>query len=292
MLSTWGQLAFNGLTIGLIYVILAAGLVLILSVTEIFFIAYGQFYMVGAYVTWYTAKSLDLPYFLSLVIGVLATAALGLLSYLFIFNRIQYSDTRFLSTITAALGLSLILGQVALLIFPTTPQSIPTVFHGALTLGKITFGVDKLALIGMGILVTIVLFYLYEKRGVGRAMKAVSLAPEVAALQGINAKKIYFLTMAIGTALAGFAGGILAPSYNISTSMGNNVIASILLMTMLGGMDSLLGAVAGGLVVGLILSFGQYYLGSIVQIYLFVIIGVIIFFRPNGLLGHRTDIGV
>jgi branched-subunit amino acid ABC-type transport system permease component len=57
-------------------------------------------------------------------------------------------------------------------------------------------------------------------------------------------------------------------------------------------MDSLLGAVAGGLVVGLILSFGQFYLGSIVQIYLFAIIGVIIFFRPNGLLGRRTDIGV
>jgi branched-chain amino acid transport system permease protein len=63
-------------------------------------------------------------------------------------------------------------------------------------------------------------------------------------------------------------------------------------MTMLGGMDSLMGAVAGGLVVGLVLSFGQYYLGGIVQIYLFLIIGIIIFFRPAGLLGRRTDLGV
>jgi branched-chain amino acid transport system permease protein len=292
MLSTVGQLTFNGLTIGLIYVILAAGLVLILSVTEIFFVAYGQFYMIGAYVAWYSVKSLGLPYFMALLLGVLATAILGIVSYILIFQRIQRTENRFLSTITAALGISLILGQAGLLLFPTTPQSIPSVFHGSYTLGGIVFGVDKLALIGMGVLVTVILFWVYEKQGIGRAMRAVSLLPDVAALQGINPNRIYLLTMGIGTALAGFAGGILAPSYNISPSMGNNVIASVLLMTMLGGMDSLLGAVAGGLVVGLILSFGQYFVGGIVQIYLFIIIGVIIFFRPNGLLGRRTDIGV
>jgi branched-chain amino acid transport system permease protein len=292
MFSTIGQLAFNGLTIGLIYVILAAGLVLILSVTEIFFVAYGQFYMVGAYVAWYAVRSIGLPYFLALLVGVLATAVLGILSYLLILQRIQHSESRFLLTVTAALGLSLIVGQCGLLIFPTTPQSIPTVFHGSFTVGGIIFGVDKLALISMGVIVSVILFWVYETQGIGRAMRAVSLMPEVAALQGINPNRIYLLTMGIGTALAGLAGGILAPSYNINPSMGNNVIASILLMTMLGGMDSLLGAVAGGLVVGLILSFGQYYLGGIVQVYLFLIIGIIIFFRPNGLLGHRTDIGV
>jgi len=292
MLSTIGQLAFDGLTSGLIYVILAAGLVLILSVSEIFFVAYGQFFMIGAYITWFSVKTLGLPYFLSLLIGVLGTAVLGVLSYILIFQRIQRTENRFLSTITAALGLSLILGQAVLLLFPTSPQSIPNVFIGSFTVGGVVFGVGKLALIGMGVLITLVLFWIYETRAIGRGMRAVSLMPEIAALQGINPNRIYLLTLGIGTALAGFAGGLYAPAYNINPSMGNNVIASILLMTMLGGMDSLLGAVAGGLVVGLILSFGQFYLGSIVQIYLFVIIGVIIFFRPNGLLGHRTDIGV
>ena len=291
-MSTIGQLAFDGLTIGLIYVILAAGLVLILSVTEIFFVAYGQFYMIGAYAVWYAVINLGLPYFLALLVGVLATAVLGILGYVLIFQRIQHTENRFLSTITAALGLSVILGQVGLLIFGTTPQSIPAVFHGSFVIGGVTFGVDKLALIGMGVVVTAILFWIYKTRGIGRAMRAVSLLPEVASLQGSNPNRIYMLTVGIGTALAGFAGGILAPSYGINPSMGNNVIASILLMTMLGGMDSLMGAVAGGLVVGLVLSFGQYYIGGIVQIYLFIIIGVIIFFRPAGLLGRRTDLGV
>ena len=292
MFSLWGQLVFDGLTIGLIYVILAAGLVLILSVAEIFFIAYGQFYMIGAYVVWYAVSNLNLPYFPALILGVVATGILGILSYILIFQWIQRTEGRFLSTITAALGLSLILGQGGLLILGTTPKSIPTVFHGMFTYRGISFGVDKLALIAMGIIVTLLLFWIYEKKGIGRAMRAVSLMPEVASLQGINPNRIYIITLGIGTALAGFAGGILAPSYGINPSMGTNIISSILLMTMLGGMDSLLGAVVGGLVVGLVLSFGQYYIGGTVQIVLFVIIGVVIFFRPAGLLGRRTDLGV
>lgn len=292
MLSTIGQLTFNGLSMGLVYVILAAGLVLILSVTEIFFVAYGQFYMIGAYATWYAVINLGLPYFIALLIAVLATALLGIICYIFIFQRMQRAENRFLSTITAALGISLILGEAGLLIFGTTAKSIPTVFHGSFDVGGVIIGVDKLSLIGMGVIVTLILFWVYETRGIGRAMRSVALMPEVAALQGINPDRIYLLTLGIGTALSGFAGGIFAPSYNIQPTMGNNVIASILLMTMLGGMDSLLGAVAGGLVVGLILSFGLYFVGGIVQIYLLVIIGIIIFFRPNGLLGHRTDLGV
>jgi branched-chain amino acid transport system permease protein len=248
--------------------------------------------MIGAYTAWYCVVKLGLPYFAGLLIGIAVTAFLGLASYALIFRRMQGMENRFLSTVTGALGLSLILGQAGLLVFGTQPKSIPSVFHGQLSAGNAVFGVDKLALIGMGIAVTLVLFWVYEKLRVGRAMRAVSLNAEVASLHGINPTLVYLLTMGLGCALAGLAGGLLAPSYNIQPSMGNNVIASVLLMTMLGGMDSLPGAVLGGLVVGQVLSFGQYYFGQMSQVYLFLIIGLIIYFRPNGLLGRRTDIGV
>jgi branched-subunit amino acid ABC-type transport system permease component len=144
----------------------------------------------------------------------------------------------------------------------------------------------------MGIAITALMFWLYEKTKIGRAMRAVSYQPEVASLQGINTYRIYLVAMGLGTALAGFAGGIIAPSYGINPEMGNNILLTVLLMTMLGGMDSLLGAVVGGVVVGMVLSFGQYYIGGLVQIILFLVIGVIIYFKPAGLLGKRTDIGV
>ena len=139
---------------------------------------------------------------------------------------------------------------------------------------------------------TLILFYVYERTRVGRAMRAVSLNSEVAALHGINPSRVYLLTMGVGCALAGLAGALLAPAYNVSSGMGNNVIASVLLMTMLGGMDSLLGAVVGGFIVGEVLSFGQYYVHQMNVVYLFLFIGLVIYFRPAGLLGKRSNLGV
>jgi branched-chain amino acid transport system permease protein len=296
-MSTILQLAFDGLTIGLIYVILASGLVLILGVTEIFFVAYGQFFMWGAYVAWYSVDRITLPwtwlsYLVGLLIAVVATTVFGLISYMFIFRRMQHMEGRFLSTVTGALGLSLILGQAVLLVFGTQPKSIPSVFRGAFDLIGVHIEVKKLVLIGVGVLVTLILFFVYEKTRVGRAMRAVSLNSDVAALHGIKPTRTYLLVMGLGCALAGLAGALYAPAYNVSSGMGTYVIANVLLMTMLGGMDSLLGAVVGGLIVGEILSFGQYYFGQMSIVYLFLIIGIIIYFRPNGLLGHRTDLGV
>jgi branched-chain amino acid transport system permease protein len=286
------QLAFDGLTIGLIYILLAAGLVLILSVTEIFFVAYGQFYMWGAYIAWYSVTRFDMPYFVGLVVAIAATAVFGLTSYILIFKRMQRMEGRFLITVTGALGISLILSKLVLLVFGTQPKSIPNVFPGSFDIGGVHMEVKKLALIGMGVVVTLILFFVYEKTRVGRAMRAVALNPDVAALHGINPGRVYLLIMGIGCALAGLAGALLAPAYNLSAGMGDNVIATVLLMTMLGGMDSLPGAVVGGLIVGEVLSFGQYYVHQMNVVYLFLFIGLIIYFRPNGLLGRRTDLGV
>jgi branched-chain amino acid transport system permease protein len=286
------QLAFDGLTIGLIYVILAAGLVLILGVTEIFFVAYGQFFMWGAYVAWYSVDRFNLPYWAGLLIAIVTTTVFGLLSYALIFRRMQHMEGRFLATVTGALGLSLILEKAVLLVFGTQPKSIPGIFTQAYNVGGVHIELKKLVLIGVGILVTLILFLVYDKTRVGRAMRAVSLNSDVAALHGINPTQTYLLVMGLGCALAGLAGGLYAPAYNVSSGMGTYVIANVLLMTMLGGMDSLLGAVVGGLIVGEVLSFGQYYFKQMSIVYLFLIIGVIIYFRPNGLLGHRTDMGV
>jgi len=291
-MSLFFQLVFDGLTMGLVFVILATGLVFILSITEILFIAYGQYYMVGAYAVWYAIHILNLPYPLSLLIGVMTSTVLGLVSYILIFQRLRNMDGRFLMNLTAALGLSLMLSQGGLLAFGTYPRSIPRVFMGGFTRAGITFSNDKLALIAMGIAIAICMFWLYEKTKIGRAMRAVSEHPEIASLHGISTYRIYLIAMGLGTGLAGFAGGIIAPSYGINPQMGNNILLTVLLMTMLGGMDSLMGAVVGGIVVGQVLSFGQYFIGGLAQVVLFFVIGIIIYFKPAGLLGKRADIGL
>jgi len=288
---TW-QLIFDGLASGLVFVILAAGLVLILSTSRILFLCYGAFYTIGAFGTWYPMHYLNLPYFPSLIIGVIISTVIAMLSYLLIFRRLQKVKGGFIATLIAAMGLSMVLNRGGLLVYGTLPRSIPTVFPGSFEICGIMINIDKLALIIIGCAITLFLFWVYEKTAFGRSMRAVAFSEEASSLRGIYSTLIYLLAICLGCALAGFAGGILAPSYGISPSMGNNILWSVMLMVMLGGMDSLLGAVLGGLIVGQILSFGQYYLGASIQIYLFLFIGVVLYFRPNGLLGRGIDVGV
>jgi branched-chain amino acid transport system permease protein len=287
-----GQLVFDGLAMGLVFVILATGLVLITSVNKILFMAFGMFYTIGAYTTWYAVSLLQIPYFIALVVGVLGAGIIGVLCYVLIFQRLMHVEGGFLATLIASMGLLMVLSQGGILIFGTQPRSIPAVFPGMLHWFGINIPVAKLVLIGLGIAATLLLFLVYEKTALGRSMRAVSFQPEAAALQGIHTDRIYMMSIGIGTALAGIAGGILAPVYGITPQMGNDVVWTVMLMTMLGGMDSLLGAVAGGVVIGQLLSFGQFYIGSNIMIILFIFIGVVLYFKPNGLLGRGMDIGI
>ena len=284
MITLIGQLLIDGIVTGLVYVILAVGLVLILSVSRIFFIAYGQFYMLGAYIVWGSLALLKVPYFMGLLMAVMATTVLGLLCYQFIFRYIQVGR-QFLANIVAAIGLMMIMGQAGLLIFGTIGRSVPSIFPGILSISNMSIPVEKLVLVILTLFIAIAAFYVYEKLKIGRAMRAVSLNPEAATLQGVKTNRVYLATMGFGCALAGFGGGVMAPVYVIYPEMGSNIILSVLLVIMLGGMGSMLGAVLGGLVLGITLVFGQYFLGSMAQIFLFVVIGIIIFFRPGGLLG-------
>lgn len=285
MISTLGQLIVDGLVTGFVYVILAVGLVLILSVSRIFFIAYGQFYMLGAYIVWGCLALLKIPYFFGLPVAVAATGLLGALCYQFIFRYISDKD-QFLANIVAAIALMMIMGQAGLLVFGTISRSVPPVFPGILSVGDISIPVEKLALVVLTLIIAIAAFIVYEKTKIGRAMRAVALNPEAATLQGVKTKGVCLATMAFGCALAGFGGAAMAPVYVIHPGMGSDIILSVLLVIMLGGMGSMVGAVLGGLVLGVTLVFGQYFLGNVAQIFLFVVIGIIIFFRPGGLLGN------
>ena len=277
---------------GLVYVILATGMVLILSISRILFMAYGMFYTIGAYSVWYAVKEFNLPYFISLPLGVLVAGTLGIISYLMIFQKLQKSEGGFLATLIASIGLSMVLSQGGMIVFGTASRSLPMIFSGRFDLFGVNISADKLVLIGLGVTITLLLFWIYEKTNIGRAMRALSFNSEIAALQGINTNRMYMLVMGIGTGLAGFAGGILAPSYGLTPTMGTNILWMVFLMTMLGGMDSLMGAVIGGVIIGQMLSFGQYFMGSTIQIVVFLIIGIILYFKPAGLLGRGIEIEI
>lgn len=287
MLSLIFQLILDGLGMGLIFVMLSSGFVLIISIPRILFVAYGQFYMLGAYIVWAGLVLLKIPFFICLLAAVIIPGILGALVYRFIFHYIIRAH--FMSGIVAAMGLMMILGQAALLVFGTHARGCPSIFPGILEISGVTISVEKIVLIILALFMIGCLYFLLQKTKIGRAMRAVSFNADVAALQGVNPTKAYLATMAVGCALSGFAGGVMAPVYAVSPDMGM-IIITVLLVIMLGGMGSLVGAALGGIVLGMTLSFGYYFIGGgLAQVLLFILIGIILFFRPGGLLGEVSE---
>lgn len=290
MVAIFLQLIVDGLVMGLVYVLLASGFNLIIGISRILFVAYGEFYMLGAWIVWGLMVPMKLPFLVALCAATLAPAILGGIIYAVIFKFIQFKEQQFLTNIVAAMGLMLLMSQAALFVFGTESRGIPSVIRGMVNLGGIRISYEKVMLIGLTLAVLVGLHLLLQKTKIGRAMRAVSFNPDVAALQGVNANFTYLGTMALGCALAGFAGGVMAPVFAISPKMGG-VTLLIILVVMLGGVGSMPGAMLSGLILGLTLSFGQFFIGSgVAQILFFSVIAIILFFRPGGLFGQAEEI--
>ena len=282
------QLMMDGLAMGMVYVFMASGFNLIMS-PRILFIAFGQFYMLGAFITWYVVVPGGQNFFLGVLAGTAASGALGALVYVLIFRRVQFSESQFLTNIIAGFGLMMILSQVALMLFGTQARGVPSVFPGIVSLGGVSVSVEKLVVIGISIVVIALLHVFLQRTRMGRAMRAVSFNMDVAALMGVNSDRMFLLAVAIGCALAGLAGGLMSPIFAVSTAAAAGGLL-VLLVVMLGGVGSMVGAILGGLVFGMTLSYGQYYIGSgQAQIAFFIVIAIVLLFRPGGILGKVVD---
>lgn len=284
------QLLVDGLFMGLVYVLMSTGFNLVMSVGNIIYLAFGEFYMLGGFCAWYLVVPGPLNYFPAVLITVIATGILGALSYLVVYRPLQYKENQFLTNFIAGIGLMLIIGQSALLIFGTTSRGIPEVFKGVLNAWGVRISVDKLMILGLSVAVLMALHAMLQWTRTGRAMRAVSFRSDVASLQGINADRMFLATVTIGCALAGFAGAVMAPLFGVDLGMGANGGFLVLLVVILGGVGSMPGAILAGLVFGEVLSFGQAYVGSgQAQILFFVVIAIILLIRPQGLLGKKTQ---
>jgi branched-chain amino acid transport system permease protein len=283
------QLFIDGLSMGLVYVLMSSGFNLVMAVPNIIFIAFGEFYMLGAFIVWYIEVPAHISYFAAVPIAVVATAILGGLTYLVVFRPLQFRKNQFLTNIIAGVGVMLILGQAALMSFGTEARGVPSVFGSVYQVLGVRISLEKVVVIVVSVVVLLILHAILQWTRTGRAMRAVSFRSDVAALQGVNADRMFLVAMIIGCALAGFAGAIMAPIFGVDLGMASNGFL-IMLVVMLGGVGSMPGAILGGLVFGMTLSYGQYYIGSgQAQIVFFAVIMIILLFKPGGILGKNIE---
>jgi branched-chain amino acid transport system permease protein len=284
--SLFFQCLINGLAIGGIYAVVASGFTLVLGTMKIFNFAQGEFYMLGAFVTFGVCETLHLPYVFGIIAALLAMALLGVILQRVI---IRYTYGGFFHTVLATIAFATILRQTAVITFGKTDSFMYPVVKGRLELGEIILNNDKLLLIFMGIVLIILLHY-FLKLKVGKAMRAVTEDQEVAGLQGINSRRIFIVTMALGCGLAGIAGALIVPVFGATADMGHGIFIKILLVIIIGGMGSMPGALLAAFIIGLIESFGYQLIGSYNELALLFCMLPILFFRPGGLLGRPLAI--
>jgi branched-chain amino acid transport system permease protein len=281
------QIAANGLVLGGLYACIAVGFSLVWGVLNVINILHGSFIVLGSYVAYFAYVHLGIHPFISIVIAGGVLYAVGYLVQAGIINRVISAPV--LITLTLTFGLDLILNNAMLVAFTADYRGI-TLAHplGSLEIGPVFLPGDRVAAMALAILLTILLYRLLRDSRIGRAIVAVRMDREAASLMGVDVKRINAITFAIGAFMAGAAGALLSIIFPISPLNGPLFLGKAFVVCVLGGLGSVPGALAGGLLLGLIESFTSYWLGPERAVTVsFALLLVLLFVRPSGLMGRR-----
>jgi len=293
------QQILNGLIVGSMYALIALGYTMVYGILQIINFAHGEVMMIGAMVTISAINMLigagvNLPGPVLLFAGLLIAAPVTMLLG-FLIERIAYRPLRNaprLAPLITAIGISILLQQVAVLIWKSNPRSFPDVVpqQPIEILGAHITSV-QIAIIVLALLIMVGLLMLVEKTKLGRAMRAVSMNQPVAALMGININRVIAQTFVIGSGLAAIAGVMWAANYGLATpTMGFTPGLKAFTAAVFGGIGNLGGAVLGGLLLGLIENLGTGYLvpSEYRDVFAFLVLVGVLVLRPSGLMGERV----
>jgi len=278
------QVFINGITLGTNYVLMALGFTLIFGVLRIVNFAHGDFYMLGAFFVLTIITKFHLSYFLSVIISVVSVGLLGIFVEEIIFRKFRDKE---LEGMIVALGLSILIQNIALVTWGPYDQSIPPVFTGILKIGSIFYPIERLMVVGISFLLMAGFYFFLKQTKLGLAIQALAQDTEIARVQGIRINRLYPLAFAIGAGLAAAAGCIIGPLFQLNPWMGIMPQVKAFIVVILGGIGSIPGAFMGGFILGIAESFVSTYASKAVADMLgFLIVICILLFRPAGLFGH------
>ena len=284
---TLGQIIqplINGLLIGSNYILVALGLTVIFSIMNVLNFCHGEIYMIGAFVVYFVAGVFHVNYVLALLAAIVATGILGLVMERFLFRPAKGD---ILTGVIVATGLIWFFQQGAQIIFGSQPSRISPVVAGTWHLWDAMIPKDRVLAGAISLVLLAIVYYFIYWTKHGKAMQAVAQDRDAAALQGVDINRISPLGFVIGCSLAGAAGGIMLPVLYADPYMGSSILGNSLSIIILGGVGSIPGAAIGGLILGLVNSYGAQFAGYISSIFPFVIIVVVLLFKRTGLMGRK-----
>ena len=279
--------ASTGLIVGALLFLVAAGLTLIFGVLGVVNFAHGSFYMLGAYIA-LTAYRVSDSYVIATLAAGLGVALFSVIFERFFMRKVYGSDV--LMQLLVCYAFILILDDAVKLIWGAEFQSMgmPATFQAPpVILGGGIIPIFYIYLIGAAAAIALVLWYILTKTRMGKIVRAAAHNPTMTSALGLNTSLIYAGVFAFGGLLAGLAGGLAAPVRSMSPGMGFSILIESFIVTVIGGMGSVSGALVGALLIGLIRSFGSIGFPLFVEGIMFIAMALILILKPSGLLGKE-----
>lgn len=274
----------TGIALGAVYALLAIGLSLIFGMLTVVNFAHGAFFMVGAFLGVYSL-GLTGSFWFSLLLVPLATGAIGLVCERFLVRPLYGRGIDYPLLLT--FGLSYVLVDLMRFTFGIEglPTSTPVELKGSVFLGFGHFPLYRLFLIAATAVIVLGLWLFIEKTRYGLIIRAGSRDAEIVKVLGIDISKVWLLVFGIGTAIAGLSGLLAAPTRAVNPEMGIPILAESFVVTVVGGMGSLPGAVVAGLLVGVVFAMTSLVAPEYAELSIFVLMAVVLLIRPQGFFG-------
>jgi branched-chain amino acid transport system permease protein len=290
----------NGLQLGVLLFLIAAGLTLVFGVMDLINLAHGVQYMLGAYLA-VMFYGLTGSFLLALILALAATLAFALLLEVLVFRQLYGRDH--LDHVTATFGIILFLNHGVKWLWGAAPLSlpIPDLLSGSVTLmGGLNYPVWRLVIIGAGLAVAAGLYMLVNHTRVGMLVRAgASNAPLVSAL-GVDIRRLFMLVFGFGAMLAGFAGMMIAPILSVEPGMGDTILILAFVVIVIGGIGSIRGAFLAALIIGLVDTLGRSFAVDVLRLFMgpspartvgpalasmliYVLMAIVLTLRPAGL---------
>jgi branched-chain amino acid transport system permease protein len=278
----------NGIATGAVYALVALGLTLIYGVLHIVNFAHGSLLMLALYGVYFLYTGLGIDPYLALPIVVPVMFVLGYVLQRTVIATASHGREDNILLVT--LGLSIVIDNLALYLWSADTRTInPSYAFDTVDLGVAFIAVPKLVSFIGALIVTGLLWLLIQRTDLGKAIRAVARERQGARLVGIDVEHIFAMSFGIGIACVGAAACLLLPSYYAHPGVGESFVVVAFTIVVLGGMGSFVGALIGGVIIGLTESLGGLFLGeNLGRIGVFVIFIAILLFRPTGLFGQRA----
>ena len=276
----------NGVALGALLMILSSGLAMIYGLRGVMNFSHGALYMLGAYLAY--AVTTKTSFWVALILAPVGLAVVGAALELGFFRRLQNRSHIEVGLVT--FGLALVIDRIIVLIWgdDTYPVSAPEAVNGTISVLGTDYPAYRLLIIGVAAVLALALVLWLSRSRTGLYIRAASHDTETSSILGVNTDRVSLVVVCLGAALAGLAGTLAAPYFSVQPGMGQAILITVLIVVVVGGIGSIGGAMVAGLALGVIQIIGNVYLPSVAVLVPYMLLIVVLLWRPTGLAGKRV----